>query len=208
MINASRIRTAFVLLVVGAFATTIPAVTQSIATDNVAQRQDGMKAMAAAAKTIDGMFKGSSVYDANAFKAAAETIRSHAGEKLSSLFDRSIAAPGSKASVNIEAERQSFDKLAADLGVYASALAAAAERYPDVISPQMRMQSGDAMIGGPLARKAKADRDVRSIPPSTRSISCFRPVPPAMPSFECGPSSRRIRSYGRLASCLCCLRQP
>ncbi|AAK65211.2 cytochrome c556 [Sinorhizobium meliloti] len=164
MINASRIRTAFVLLVVGAFATTIPAVTQSIATDNVAQRQDGMKAMAAAAKTIDGMFKGSSVYDANAFKAAAETIRSHAGEKLSSLFDRSIAAPGSKASVNIEAERQSFDKLAADLGVYASALAAAAERYPDVISPQMRMQSGDAMIGGPLARKAKADRDVRSIP--------------------------------------------
>lgn len=142
----------------------MPAVAQTVATDNVRQRQDGMKAMAAAAKTIDGMFKGSLAYDANAFKAAAATIGSHSGERLSSLFDRSIAAPGSKASSNIESERPKFNKLAAELGVYASALVAAAERNPDVLSPQMRMQAGDAMMGGPLARKAKADRDVRSMP--------------------------------------------
>ncbi|MFQ6242690.1 cytochrome c [Sinorhizobium meliloti] len=164
LMNASGPKAALVLLAVGAFATATPAVAQTVATDNVRQRQDGMKAMAAAAKTIDGMFKGSSAYDANAFKAAAETIGSHSGERLSSLFDRSIGAPGSKASANVESERPKFDKLAADLGVYASALSAAAERNPDVLSPQMRMQAGDAMMGGPLAREAKTDRDVWSMP--------------------------------------------
>ncbi|MCA1443749.1 cytochrome c [Ensifer sp. IC4062] len=130
----------------------------------VQQRQQDMKAMANAAKTIDAMFKGSSPYNAKAFKDAAETIGSHSGERLSSLFDRSIAAPGSKASASIGPERQKFDKLAADLGVYASALSSAADRNPDVLGPQMRMQAGDTMMGGPLARKANADRDVRSMP--------------------------------------------
>ena len=129
----------------------------------VQQRQQDMKAMANAAKTIDGMFKGSSAYDANAFRAAAETIGSHSGERLSSLFEKSIPAPGSTAaSANIEDERQTFDKLAADLGVYASALSAAADRNPDVLSPQMRMQGGDVMMGGPLARKAVV-RDISSM---------------------------------------------
>ncbi len=61
------------------------------------------------------MFKGSLAYDANAFKAAAETIGSHSGERLSSLFDRSTGAPGSKASANVESERPKFDKPGADL---------------------------------------------------------------------------------------------
>ena len=162
LINASGPKAALVLLAVGALTTATPAVAQTVATDNVRQSQDGTKAMAAAAKTIDGMFKGSSAYDANAFKAAAETIGSHSGERLSSLFEKSIAAPGSKASVNIEAERQAFDKLAADLGVYASTLSAAADRNPDVLSPQMQMRGGDVMTGGPLARKAGV-RDVSSM---------------------------------------------
>ena len=120
--------------------------------------------MAAAAKTINAMFKGSSPYDAKAFKAAAETIGSHSAKSLSSLFTGSVTAPGSKASTTIEAEREQFDKLAADLGVYASALSAAADRNPDVLSPQMRMQGGDAMMGGPLAKKPQAARDVPSMP--------------------------------------------
>ncbi|PDT81899.1 cytochrome C [Sinorhizobium sp. BJ1] len=156
----------FRLVLAGAAVAAIPAAAapESQPRDIVQQRQQDMKAMANAAKSIDAMFKGSSPYDAKAFKAAAESVGSHSGDRLSSLFDGSIAAPGSKASANIEAERQKFDKLAADLGVYASALAAAAERNPDVLSPQMRMQGGDAMMGGPLARKAEADRDVSSMP--------------------------------------------
>ncbi|NRP74683.1 hypothetical protein ILFOPFJJ_05605 [Ensifer psoraleae] len=156
----------FRLVLAGAAVAAIPAAAtpESQPRDIVQQRQQDMKAMANAAKTIDAMFKGSSPYDAKAFKAAAETIGSHSGEKLSSQFDGSIAASGSKASVNIGAERQKFDKLAAELAVYASALAAAAERNLHVLSPQMRMQAGEAMMGGPLARKAQPDRDVRSMP--------------------------------------------
>lgn len=75
-----------------------------------------------------------------------------------------MIAPGSKASASIEADRDQFDKLAAVLGAYASALSTAADRNPDVLSPQMRMQDGDAMMGGPLARKADPAPDVTSIP--------------------------------------------
>jgi len=119
--------------------------------------------MAAAAKSINAMFKGTSPYDAKAFKAAAETIKGHSGKNLSSLFDGSVAAPGSKANISIESDRPMFDKLAADLGTYASALSVAADRNPDVLSPRMRMQGGDAMTGGPLAKKADAVREVSSV---------------------------------------------
>lgn len=136
---------------------------EGLQSDNVAQRQQGMKAMAAAANIINAVFTGSSAYDAKALKTAAETIESHSAERLSFLFDGSVTAPGSKASASIEAERERFDKLAADLGVYASALSTAADRNPD--APQMRMQGGgDLMMGGPLARKADAVRDVASMP--------------------------------------------
>lgn len=148
-------------------ATTIAAFSVAAAqgqSDTVAQRQQGMKAMAVAAKTINAMFKGPSDYDAKAFKAAAETIRQHSGESLSSLFDGSATAPGSKANISIESDRPKFDKLAADLGVFALALSVAADRNPDVLSPQMRMQGGDAMMGGPLAKKADAVREVSSMP--------------------------------------------
>lgn len=156
---------------------------EGLQSDNVAQRQQGMKAMAAAAKTINAMFKGSSAYDSKAFKAAAETIGSHSGEGLSSLFTGSVIAPGSKASASIAAEREQFDKLAADLLIYASALSAAADRNPNVLSPQMRMQGGDAMMGGPLAKKPQAARDVASMPPNTRFTCCCRLAPLATPSF-------------------------
>lgn len=152
------------ILVASAAAALSVEAAQGLQPDRVAQRQQDMKAMAAAAKTINAMFKGSSAYDAKAFKAAAETIGSHSGESLSSLFTGSVIAPGSKASASIEAEREQFNKLAADLGVYASALSAAADRNPDVLSPQMRMQGGDATMGGPLAKKSQAARDVASMP--------------------------------------------
>ncbi|WP_244520153.1 cytochrome c [Sinorhizobium glycinis] len=131
----------------------------------VAQRQQDMKAMAEAAKSINAMFKGSSPYDAKRFKGAAETIRSTSGTALSSLFDGSITAPGSKASASIETDRQKFDKLALDLAAYAAALSSAADQNPDTLGPGMRMQAGDAAVGGgPLAKKVDLAREAASMP--------------------------------------------
>ncbi|MCA1370345.1 cytochrome c [Bradyrhizobium sp. BRP14] len=156
---------AMLVLATSAFTAAISiAVAQTVPAIVVAQRQDDMKAMAAAAKTINAMFKGTSTYDGKAFKAAAETIKAHSGMKLSSLFDGSVTSGSSKASASIETDRQTFDELAADLGVYASALSVAADRNPDVLNPDMRMQRSDAMMGGPLAKKADAVRDVASMP--------------------------------------------
>lgn len=120
--------------------------------------------MAGAAKTIDAMFKGSSPYDAKTFKAAAETIRMYSGERLTALFEKPVAAEGSKATDSIEADRPTFDKLAAELGAYASSLSVAADRNPDVIGPDMRMKGGDATMGGPLAKRKAAAPDPMSIP--------------------------------------------
>lgn len=104
------------MLPLAIFGTVISLATaQNAAPGKVVQRQDGMKAMANAAKSIDAMFKDLSPYDARAFKAAAETILAHSGLSLSALFHGSGATPGSKASPSIETDRQQFDKLAKSL---------------------------------------------------------------------------------------------
>nr|AMP35002.1 putative cytochrome c-like protein [Sinorhizobium sp. M14] len=130
----------------------------------VAERQQDRKAMAAAAKGIDAMFKGASRYDAKAFKTAVETIRIHSGERLSVLFEAPVIVEGSKASASIEADRPTFDKLAAELGAYASALSVAADRNPAVLAPDMRMEGGDVMMGGPLAKRKAAAPDPMKMP--------------------------------------------
>ncbi|WP_425536828.1 cytochrome c [Ensifer adhaerens] len=132
--------------------------------DVVHERQQDMKAMAAAAKNIDAMFKDTSPYDAKAFKVAAETIRAHSGERLSKLFSSPVVAEGSKATANIDTERPAFDTLAAELGAYAAALSAAAERNPEVLAPEMRMRGGDTKMGGPLAKRKSAALDPMSMP--------------------------------------------
>lgn len=163
--NGSATKLALLVLPIAVFATAISVATaQTAAPGNVVQRQDGMKAMANAAKTINAMFKDTSSYDAKAFKAAAETIRIHSGATLSALFDGSANTVGSKASASIETERQQFDKLANDLGIYASALSVVADKNPHALGPETRMQRGEAMGGGPLARKVNAARDVASMP--------------------------------------------
>ncbi|OWZ89199.1 cytochrome C [Sinorhizobium sp. LM21] len=130
----------------------------------VGQRQHDMKAMAAAAKNIDAMFKGTLLYDAKAFKAAAETIRTNSGERLTVMFGTPVVAEGTKASASIEADRPTFDKLAAELGAYASALSVAADRNPDGLAPDMRMKGGDATMGGPLAKRKAAAPDPMAMP--------------------------------------------
>ncbi|CAN7491974.1 cytochrome c [Pararhizobium sp. LjRoot238] len=164
-VNTSVTKLAVLMLPIAAFAAAISAATaQTEPPSNVTQRQHGMKAMADAAKRINAMFKGSTPYDARTFKAASEIIRSQSGAALSALFDGPVTMAGSKASASIETDRQQFDKLAADLGIYASALSVAADRNPDTLGPGMRMQTGDVMGGGPLAKKVGATRDAASMP--------------------------------------------
>ncbi|WP_234614173.1 c-type cytochrome [Agrobacterium vitis] len=163
--NASATKLATLVLPIVVFATAVSVATaQTAAPGNVVKRQDGMKAMANAAKIINSMFKDTSPYDAKAFKAAAETIRAHSGDSLSALFDGSANTAGSKASASIETDRQQFDKLADDLGIYASALSIAANRNPDTLGPGTRMKGGEAMMGGPLAKKMDAAREAESMP--------------------------------------------
>jgi len=63
-----------------ALLTTVPS---PAAEDVVALRQADMKAMAAAAKTISGMFKDPASYKAAEFRRAADTIRERSGVVLS-----------------------------------------------------------------------------------------------------------------------------
>lgn len=163
--KASVTKLAVIILPIAVSAIAISLATaQTAPPSNVIQRQDGMKAMANAAKTINAMFKETSPYDAKAFKVAAETILAHSGATLSALFDGSATTAGSRASASIGTDRRQFDKLANDLGIYASALSVAADRNPDTLGPETRMQGGEAMMGGPLAKKIDAAREVETMP--------------------------------------------
>lgn len=130
----------------------------------VLARQADMKAMAAAAKTIGAMFNASVPYASAEFKVAAETIRARAGIALSHQFATGRSSEGSRASLEIEADRPKFDALATDLAIYANALVVAAEQHPDRITADMRMKAGDVRAGGPLAVKPDAAKDAGSMP--------------------------------------------
>lgn len=122
----------------------------------VVLRQSDMKAMAAAAKVIGGMFKDDSLYDGRAFGRAAATIRDKAGDVLSQRFAGNPVAAGSAAHSNITADRGTFDALAQDLAVYAGALALLAERHPGEMTADMRMRPGEVAGGGPLSKTVDA----------------------------------------------------
>lgn len=159
-----RLKVRTLILSVNVLIMAISAATGQSTSPKVTERQQDMKAMAGAAKTIDAMFKGNSPYNSKAFKAAAETIRTYSGERLAALFGAPVVSGGSKASDSIEADRPTFDRLAAELGAYASVLSVAADRNPEVLTPEMRMKGGDATMGGPLAKRKAATPDPMSIP--------------------------------------------
>jgi cytochrome c556 len=138
--------------------------------DVVAIRQADMKAMAAAAKTIYGMFKDPATYRASEFKWAADTIRDRSGSVISAHFASEAdnrqekAGRQSKAGPNILEERDRFDRLANDLRDYAVALDAAAEKNPGPMSASMRMKAGEAMGGGPFGTHVRSERELSAMP--------------------------------------------
>ncbi|RWM20869.1 MAG: cytochrome c [Mesorhizobium sp.] len=122
----------------------------------VATRQSSMKEMAAAAKTIAGMFDGKLAYDAARFKAAAETIRARTGPALIAEFPSATLGAPSGAKLEIDQARPEFEALAHHIGALATTLTAKAERAPASITDDMRMGSGPAMSGGSLLGKRPA----------------------------------------------------
>jgi cytochrome c556 len=128
----------------------------------VATRQSSMKEMAAAAKTIAGMFDGKLAYDAVAFKAAAGTLRTRTGPALIAEFPSATLGPPSGARLEIDQARSEFEALARHIGTLASTLAAKAERAPASITDDMRMGSGSAMGGGSLLGKRPAAAEADS----------------------------------------------
>jgi cytochrome c556 len=134
------------------------------ARETVAERQADMKAMAAAAKTISGMFKEPSTYSSPEFKWAADTIRDKSGDVLNSHFASELAEPNSKAKPSIIEERERFDRLANDLKAYATALGADAEKNPSTMTDSMRMKPGEPMGGGPLGTHVQNEAQLSSIP--------------------------------------------
>ncbi|WP_405049223.1 MULTISPECIES: cytochrome c [unclassified Rhizobium] len=145
----------------------LTAAVSSAAEDVVTIRQADMKAMAAAAMTISGMFKDPSAYKASEFKWAADTIRDRSGGVLSAHFASEAnnpAGPKSKAGPNILKERDRFDRIANDLRDYAAALGAAAEKNPGPMTASMRMKPGEAMGGGPFGTHVRNQQELSAMP--------------------------------------------
>ncbi|MBB3644487.1 cytochrome c556 [Rhizobium sp. BK619] len=140
------------------------AIASPAADDVVGLRQADMKAMAAAAKTISGMFRDPASYKAGEFKWAADTIRDRSGAVLSGHFASEAASPQSKAKPNILKERERFDRIANDLRDYAIALDAAAENNPGPMTASMRMKPGEAMGGGPLGTHVRNEQKLSAMP--------------------------------------------
>ncbi|TCD12389.1 cytochrome c [Oricola cellulosilytica] len=131
----------------------------------VKERQEAMKAMAAAAKAAAGMFEGTRPYSGTALKEAAETVRVHSGAAMKAQFPEDALGPPSAAKADIATDREAFDRIADRLEELATALSAAADAAPNVLSDEMRM-SNQPMLGGSLlgARMKKADEDPADLP--------------------------------------------
>ncbi|NNH59334.1 cytochrome c [Rhizobium laguerreae] len=168
MKQAAYMKKVGLLSVVGAVL--MAGVPSPAAEDLVSRRQADMKAMAAAAKTISGMFKDPAGYKASEFKWAADTIRDKSGSVLSAHFTsgaanlQSKAGPQSKARPNILEERDRFDRIANDLRDYAVALDAAAQNNPGPMTASMRMKPGEAMGGGPFGTHFRNEQELLGMP--------------------------------------------
>ncbi|MBB3660881.1 cytochrome c556 [Rhizobium sp. BK650] len=92
----------------------VPTITGAV--DDIAtSRQQDMKEIAAAAKTIAEMFKSPGTYSSSGFKQAAMAISARADERLTSHFSTLTMADGSTATEAIRTEQDRFAALAKDL---------------------------------------------------------------------------------------------
>jgi cytochrome c556 len=131
----------------------------------VAQRQQAMKQMAAAAKSIAAMFRGTQSYDPKSFRTAAAILVQSSGERLSVLFAGNYTTDSSAAADKIAADRQAFDAIAARLEELATVFDDKAARAGDVISSDMRMGASTPGGGSLLGSKPlRSEADLKTVP--------------------------------------------
>lgn len=106
------------------------AVAHTGATGIVMERMKAMTQMGDAMKSLTPMMSGAAPYDAEAVKAAAETIAAHSGEAMTELFPEDNANEASYVKEAIWEDWERFAELAASLETYAAGLAAAAGNTP------------------------------------------------------------------------------
>jgi cytochrome c556 len=127
----------------------------------VRARQDDMKAMSAAAKTLNEFFLGRRKYDVSEIRNEAAAISARAGDRLVSHFGDVVAVPGSDAKQEIGTERGKFRKLADELRAYAAQVGAAAKEG-EAMPQTMRMRTAELVEGGPFAKRRQQEPDITS----------------------------------------------
>lgn len=96
------------------------------ATGIVKERMDGMAAMGKVVKTLSMMMRGDMEYNAAQVKQGAAIISSHAGEKLTKLFEKGGNSKPSVARDEIWTDWDAFKNIADRLAVLSGGLEAAA----------------------------------------------------------------------------------
>lgn len=104
------------------------AIAHSGATGVVKERMMAMGAMGKAMKSLSGMMRGDSTYDAETVRNGAAVLQSHSGEALTKLFPKDSISGPSEALPAIWSDWQEFENLSDKLGRYAEALGRAADK--------------------------------------------------------------------------------
>jgi len=121
------------------------------ATGIVKERMDGMAAMGKVVKTLSLMMRGDVEYNAAQVKQGAAVISSHAGEKLTKLFEKGGNLKPSVARDEIWTDWDAFKKIADRLAVLSSGLKAAAGNglmKNDASKGSMMGTGASTMMGG------------------------------------------------------------
>ena len=119
----------------------------------VVERQAGMKRMAAAVKTIAGMFGGQTDFESAALHTAAEALRDHSGTALLAQFPTDgLDLPGSNAEAAIATEPAKFQALAMRLRDVAEAFD---DKMRDAVEITADMRMGKSMVNGRVPARRK-----------------------------------------------------
>ncbi len=117
------------------------------ATGVVKERMELMENIGKAMKTLTAIFKGERDYDAGAVKAAAGSIRDHAGAQLTKLFPESSLDEPTETLPTVWQDWDEFDALAGQLAAYSDALVRAADNPRGPGAGSGRMGQGQGMMG-------------------------------------------------------------
>lgn len=127
------------------------------ATGVVKERMDQMGMIAKSMKSIGGMMKGATVYDASVVQSEASMIASHGGETLTKLFPEGSTKHPSEALPAIWTDWERFEAIAMDLSRYATALSAGAGNE--------RGATGGSLSSNGLTSSGSEDADLASMSP-------------------------------------------